>query len=148
MKRRFVKGLLKILQLILTIIITIPFVIAFIAFYEVAGINSIKTLLLAISAFLLFLYLNLFLHELGHVIAARLVRIGILRVVIGTGREIARSAILGFPWVITSNPMGAYTFPSKIEGRFLRPRLLFFVAGGTLFEAFWILLGSVFSRQA
>ena len=139
-KRRFVKGLLKILRLTLTIIIAIPFAIAFVVFFEVSGINGIKLLLLAISVFLLFLYLNIFLHELGHVIAARLVKIGIARVVIGTGREIARTTILGFPWVITSNPRGGYTFPSGIEGRFLRPRLLFFTAGGTLFEVFWILI--------
>jgi hypothetical protein len=42
-------------------------------------------------------------------IAARLARIGISKVMIGTGREIVRTTILGFPWVITSNPMGAIT---------------------------------------
>jgi tetratricopeptide (TPR) repeat protein len=140
MRRRFVRGLLKILQLILTIIIAIPFVIAFLVFINVSGIIGTKPLLLAIPAFLIFLYLNIFLHELGHVIAARLARIGISKVMIGTGREIVRTTILGFPWVITSNPMGGYTFPYRIEGRFLRLRLLLFVAGGTLFQAFCILL--------
>jgi tetratricopeptide (TPR) repeat protein len=100
-----------------------------------------KALLLAIPTFLIFLYLNVFLHELGHVIAARLAGIGILKVVIGTGREIARTTVLGFPWVITSNPIGGYTFPAGIDGKFLRPRLLFVTAGGPLFQGFWILLG-------
>ncbi len=140
MRRRFARDLLKTLQLILTIIIAIPFVVAFLVFVNESGTMGTKPLLLAIPAFLIFLYLNIILHELGHVIAARVARIGISKVVIGTGREIARTAILGFPWVITSNPMGGYTVPSGIEGRFLRPRLLFFVAGGILFQAFLILL--------
>jgi len=139
MRKRFVKGVLKILQLILAIIIGIPFIITFVVFLKESGIIGIKPLILAIPAFLIFFYLSLLLHELGHVIAGRLARIGISRVIIGTGREIARTTILGFPLVITSNPMGGYTFPSGIEGKLPRPRLLFFIAGGTLFQVFWIL---------
>ena len=141
MRKRFVKGLLKVLHLILAIIIAIPFIIPFVAFINESAINGTKPLLLAIPAFLIFLYLSLLLHELGHVIAAWFTGIGISRVVIGTGREVARTAILGFPWVITNNPKGGYTFVSGIEGKFVRLRLLFFIAGGPFFQVFWILLG-------
>jgi len=140
MRKRFIRGLLRLLQLVVAVIIAIPFVIAFIAFVNLSGIRGTKPLLLAIPAFLIFAYLNFFLHEMGHVIAARLAKIGITKVMIGTGREIARTTILGVPWVIRSNPAGGYVLPSQIEGRFLRPRLLFFIAGGMLFQAFWILL--------
>jgi len=140
MRKRFIRGLLKILQLIFTIIIAIPFVITFTVYVKESGIIGTKPLLLAIPAFLIFVYLNFFLHEMGHVIAARFAKIGISKVMIGTRREIARTAILGVPWVITSNPVGGYILPSGIEGRFLRPRLSLFIAGGMLFQAFWILL--------
>ena len=140
MGRKFIKGLLKVLQLILAIIIAIPFIIPFVAFINESGIKGTKPLLLVIPVFLIFLYVSLLLHEGGHVIAGWLVKIGISRVVIGTGREIARTNILGFPWVITNNPKGGYTFVSGIEGKFVRLRLLFFTAGGLFFQVFWILL--------
>jgi len=90
--------------------------------------------LLNIALIVFFVYVNIYIHEFGHLIAARAVGIEVKRVVIGTGREIARWSVLGVPLVITNNMGGGQTFPGHIGRRLPRLRFFVFAAGGILLQ--------------
>lgn len=85
--------------------------------------------------FFLFLYVNIYIHEAGHVLMARLTGIGVRKVRIGTGRELFTIRIFGAPFVVTSNTRGGSTIPDGYATEFSKLRFFIFSLGGILAQA-------------
>lgn len=92
--------------------------------------------LVNLLVFVAFIYLDIYIHEFGHVLAARIVGIGVNRVIIGTGKELMRVTVLGIPLVVTNNFAAGFTIMGSIEKRLLKLRYAFFIAGGVLLQSF------------
>lgn len=92
--------------------------------------------LLYLAALLFFLYSNIYIHEFGHVITAKAMKMGISKVVIGTGRELARKKIFGVPLIITNNMSGGQTLLGHTDRRLLRLRFFIVMSGGILLQLF------------
>jgi len=97
--------------------------------------HGMKISVLDLVAFLFFIYVNIYVHEFGHVAAAKSMKVGIQKVMIGSGRELIRTNLFGFPLIITGNIGGGFTFPSHIRGSLLKLRTLIFLTGGILIQA-------------
>jgi hypothetical protein len=117
--------------------ISIPIVIlSFVALLLVAYNRIFPVfVLLNLLVLIAFIYLDIYIHEFGHVIAARLAGIGVNRVIIGNGKELLRKSIFGISVVITNNIGGALTLMGSIDRNLLKMRFAFFVAGGVLFQS-------------
>ena len=81
-----------------------------------------------------FLYVNIYLHEIGHAIAGSLVGFEMKRMVIGTGREILRTRIGNFLFVLTNNISGGVTHWGHVPSRYLKPKFAFLLLGGVLVQ--------------
>lgn len=81
-------------------------------------------------ALAVFSYVNICIHELGHVVAAIVSGLGVSKVMIGNGQEVKRFYLFGVPLVITNNLNGGFTYPARLKSRFLKLRLFIFSAGG------------------
>lgn len=122
--------------------ISIPIVIlSLIALLLVAYNNKIFPVffLLNLLVLIAFIYLDIYIHEFGHVIAAKLAGIGVNRVIIGNGKELLRKSIFDIPVVITNNLGGAVTLMGSIDRNHLKLRLALFVAGGVFFQSLLVI---------
>ena len=74
-------------------------------------------------------------HELAHALAAKFLRYGQIRILIGSGKSICAFEFLGFRWLINLIPFGGLTLanPSGVKG--LRWKQLTFIAAGPVLNA-------------
>jgi tetratricopeptide (TPR) repeat protein len=79
-----------------------------------------------------FLYVNIYIHEIGHAIAGSLVGFEMKRMVIGTGREILRIRIGKILFILTNNISGGVTHWGRVPNKFLKPKFAFLILGGVL----------------
>jgi hypothetical protein len=117
--------------------ISIPIVIlSLVALLLVAYNNKIFPVffLLNLLVLIAFIYLDIYIHEFGHVIAARLAGIGVNRVIIGNGKELLRKSIFDISVVITNNIGGAVTLMGSIDRNYLKLRFALFIVGGVFFQ--------------
>lgn len=91
-------------------------------------------LIINLAIFLAFCYFNIYIHELGHVMAGRLVNIETSRVIIGIGKEIMRVRIFSVPLIITNDYRIGLTIPGNIAGGHINLRYCFFMSGGFLLQ--------------
>lgn len=91
-------------------------------------------LLTNVLALCVFCYLDIYIHEIGHVIAARLVGVGVTGVIIGNGKELFRKTVFGIPLVVTNGFGVGFTLMGQIDGNFLKLRYSFIILGGVLFQ--------------
>lgn len=103
-------------------------------FLQKSGIDPSDLSYLNILLFLLFMIPMVYLHEIGHVLAAKLVGIGISRVQFGDGREIWRKRIFSILVIIKSSQGGGYTFVGDLKKKFSKPAFTLFTAGGMLMQ--------------
>ena len=85
-------------------------------------------------------YFNIYIHETGHVLAAKLVGIGVKGVIIGRGKKALWAyKIFGIPLYISNSFVGSgLTLMEKIDDNLTNLRYAFFVLGGTLFQSLLI----------
>jgi Tfp pilus assembly protein PilF len=81
---------------------------------------------------ILFQWLLIFPHELGHAIAGKLFGFSNIRILIGAGKTIAHFRLLGFEWLLNLIPFGGLTLSNSSFSSISRRNSLFFVAGGPL----------------
>ena len=86
--------------------------------------------------FVVFIYLDIYIHELGHAFAGRLMGFSISRITIGTGKELLRTKIGQTVIVITQGLSGGVTYLGHASKGFLKLRYLVFVLGGVLAQGF------------
>jgi hypothetical protein len=84
-------------------------------------------------------YVNIYFHELGHVLLGRIAGIPIKKVQIGIGRSIARFRCCGIDIEVTSSMRGGLTIPFNYGDNNIRSRFLLFATGGVLLQGFTIL---------
>jgi len=118
----------------------VPTIILFLFGLLVAYNNKISPHFFVVNLLVLiaFIYLDIYIHEFGHVIAAKLVGIGVNGVIIGNGKELSRKTLFGIPLVITNNFVGGFTIMGSIERKLLKLRFAFFIAGGVLLQSLLI----------
>ena len=115
---------------------SLPTIILFLFGLTAAYNNKISPHFYVINFLLLiaFIYLDIYIHEFGHVIAARLAGIGVNGVIIGTGKELMRKSVFGIPLIVTNNFGVGFTIMGSIERKLLKLRFAFFIAGGVLLQ--------------
>jgi hypothetical protein len=91
-----------------------------------------------------FLYLNIYIHEIGHAVAGSLAGFEMKRMVIGTGREILRTRIGNVLFVLTNNISGGVTHWGRVPQKLLKSKFAFLILGGVLAQSIavvfcWIL---------
>ncbi len=87
-----------------------------------------------ILLFFIFAFLAIYIHELGHILAALLVGIGINRVIIGEGKSLFRKKIYGILVILNRRPGNGYTFVGELKKGFSKPAHSLFVVGGLLLQ--------------
>lgn len=97
--------------------------------------HKIQFDLYIIVFFVIFLYLNIYIHEIGHTIFGLIAGIPIRAVRIGNGRLIKSFRLLNLDFEITNNFNGGFTYPYNFDIQNLRLRFWLFSAGGVLFQA-------------
>jgi tetratricopeptide (TPR) repeat protein len=90
---------------------------------------------LNILLFFFFNYVNIYIHEFGHVLFGVLTGIRTKKILIGNGREIYRIKILGCDLVITNNSRGGFDIPIKMDKKLIKVRYSAFVLGGVLAQS-------------
>jgi tetratricopeptide (TPR) repeat protein len=85
-----------------------------------------------LGVFLLFQWLLIFPHELGHAIAGKLTGFSEIRILVGAGKPLIQFHLLGFEWLLNAIPFGGLTFSSKAPVRNVRRNTFLFVLGGPL----------------
>ncbi|MCK5454745.1 MAG: site-2 protease family protein [Calditrichia bacterium] len=107
--------------------------------------GSASTLLFLLT-FMLFLYLNVYIHELGHAITGSLLGFQIKRLIIGAGRELIRFRAGHGVMIINWSLSGGVTHWGKVPTKQLKPRYALLILGGIMAQAVavlncWIFLG-------
>lgn len=113
---------------------SVPLLIVFLFGLIAAYNNKISPhfFLLNVLVLLAFLYLNIYIHEYGHVIAARLVGIDVRAVIIGNGKALWRKTVFGIPLFVTNSIGVGFTLVGRIDKNLLKLRYAFFILGGVL----------------
>jgi tetratricopeptide (TPR) repeat protein len=90
--------------------------------------------------FMLFLYLNVYIHEFGHAITGTLLGFQIKRLIIGAGRELMRFRIGQAVMIINWSLSGGVTHWGKVPNNKLKPRFGLLILGGILAQALAVLI--------
>ena len=96
-------------------------------------IVDISSSLVGVISFILFLYVDTLIHELGHVLLGKLVKFKDYMVSFGGGKERFRIKVFDVIFVIKSGS-GAMTAVSRFGEKHMRFRLFLFSLGGILFN--------------
>jgi len=139
-KSKFIRLIRKAARIVITGVTTIFLTLLLLGVLALLKDHGVIIILLNLLAFSLFMYLDIYIHELGHAAAAKLMKIGVQKVIIGSGRELIRTNLFGIPLIITKSVRGGFTFMSHIEGKLLRLRITVALAAGILIQAFLTLI--------
>ncbi|MCL5057033.1 MAG: hypothetical protein M1130_03355 [Actinobacteria bacterium] len=93
----------------------------------------ILEIILTIIVIYLFSYFNIFIHELGHLLVGRLLRIEIYSVEIGDGKELWKKKVFNTLFILNKGWIGLTTI-RKITPRFIKLRIIIFAAGGVALQ--------------
>lgn len=99
--------------------------------------NEFAWLVLHIGLFGCFTIVATVFHELGHVLAAFVVRAKIFQVTIGLGRILYRRNFWGIEWQFCIIPICGFVIPSISSIIFYRTRSFLISLGGPLANCFW-----------
>lgn len=109
-----------------------------ILFGVIAALNngiSPHIFLLNLILLFTFFYLNIYIHEYGHVIAARLMNIRVAGVIIGNGKKASYGKIIfGIPLIITNSLVGGLTLRAHITNKHPKLSAAFISLGGVLLQ--------------
>lgn len=97
-------------------------------------------------SFFVFLYLNIYIHELGHVLAGKLVKFKIRSIIIGDGKLLLTKKIGGITFHLKKG-MSGYTIATIKTRKFIRLRKMFFVLGGLLMNLLFVLFSMTFNSN-
>jgi len=122
------------------IILTLFLGLGFFFYFLLVDLSGIMLPFTLILAFFFFFYINIYIHELGHVIMGWLMGFQIKRIIIGSGRELLRFKFAGFTLIITGSLSGGVTHWGKVPRRTLKPRFALLILGGVFAQILAILL--------
>jgi len=122
------------------IILTIFLFTGIFLFFLLADFSGFSLTLLTMSAFVLFFYVDIYVHEIGHALMGWLMGFQIKRMMIGSGRELFRFKLAGFVLIITNSLSGGVTHWGKVPGGSLKPRFALLIMGGIFAQIAAILL--------
>ena len=103
------------------------------------GFFLLPLLIINLIAFIFFLYIDIYIHELGHYFFGRIMNIGVSRVIVGKGKEIWRKKIFGTLFIINKGIGGANAI-GKITLEFIRTRMFIFTIGGVFMQMSMVIL--------
>lgn len=110
----------------------------FILFGVIAALNNGISPLIFLSNLTLLcilFYINTYIHEYGHVIAAKLVGVRVAGVIIGNGKRAPYGKIVfGIPLLITTSFVGGFTLTGYIANNYPKLRSAFIFLGGVLLQ--------------
>lgn len=88
------------------------------------------------------LHLRIFLHELGHLVAARLLNFELRKIQVGIGPRLwSHSLAKGLRWEWRAWPQGGFVFATPRERKGFRAQQTLFVGAGPLVDGFILWLG-------
>lgn len=93
-------------------------------------------------------YVLIFLHELGHVAAAKIGGLKVLSVRLGYGRRLLKVRILGTPIIFNSIPVIGFTTALPRNGEHVRFKLWLHALGGPLVHVFFLIVILIVSPQS
>lgn len=135
---RLLRRITKDSIIILTLISVVAATIFFTYFHRDFDITPY--LILNYILFSLFVYLDVYIHEIGHVIAAKIANLEVRRVMIGSGRELFRKKIFDIDFIITDNFAVGQTFLGHVEKKLLKLRFFIIISGGNFIQILLILI--------
>ncbi len=95
-----------------------------------------------------FLFLSTVLHELGHILGARIAGLRVFGIEIGHGRTIADFRFAGLRWQFRSLPFGGFAHASPRTSDLYRLRQSVFILGGPVINALLVVVSvAAFSEQ-
>jgi tetratricopeptide (TPR) repeat protein len=106
--------------------------------------TTLGSLFLNIACLQLFTFICTVLHELGHVIAARLVAFDVLAIELGHGQVSSEFVSAGFRWRFRLVPVGGIAFAIPMDAKWYRTRDSVFTLGGPMVNAMLMLIGFLF----
>lgn len=89
-------------------------------------------------------YLIIYIHELGHLVFGKLVKLDVLGIQVGTGNTLVQFNIFGSEITITKSVLGGVAFIGDIPERHTRLKLFFLYSGGVLMQAIIVIPFIVF----
>lgn len=104
--------------------------------------------LINVGFFLIFQYLLLLIHELGHVAMARVAGMKVLSVRLGYGRRLTRSDIFGIPIMVNAIPLIGLTMAITQGGGHIRLRYWLYSLGGPATHAIFLAIVYFVSPQS
>lgn len=122
------------------IILSIFLFTVLIFFFLLVNFTGFSLTLLMMSVFVLFFYVDIYVHEFGHALTGWLMGFQIKRMVIGSGRELIRFKPAGFVLIITNSLSGGVTHWGKVPNSSLKPRFALLILGGIFAQMAVILL--------
>jgi len=105
--------------------------------------GSVSTFFFLLT-FILFLYLNVYIHEFGHAITGSLLGFQIKRLIIGVGRELIRFRTGQSVFIINWGLSGGVTHWGKVPKKQLRLRFALLSIGGILAQTVVVLCCMIF----
>ncbi len=93
--------------------------------------------LILLILFFIFVYtINIFIHEVGHMIFGKMVKINTKKIQIGRGQKVVfKFRFLGTPVEITNLMIGGSSFPDDFENKNIKTKFFIYIFGGFFFNA-------------
>jgi tetratricopeptide (TPR) repeat protein len=122
------RNIIKFIQILLA------FIFGFILFLILLSVFEYKFYHLIL--FLIFLYIvNVLIHEIGHMVFGKIVKINTRKIQIGLGpKTIFKFKILNTPIEITNRIGGGFSFPDDFDSKKAKIRIFVYTLGGAFFN--------------
>ena len=104
-------------------------------------------LFLNLALLQVFLFLSTILHEIGHIVAARIAGLRVFGIEIGHGRTVADFRFGGLRWQFRAFPFGGFAHANSRTSDFYRLRQSFFILGGPAVNALLVFVSVAAFRE-
>jgi len=105
----------------------------------------LSNIILNITSILIFTKIGVIIHEIGHLLFAKMVNGKPRRLILGNGHEVSRFRLFNIKVVINTPFRGGFAFSSFDYQKFIKWRYLFYVSGGFLSNLILVLIIYQFS---
>ncbi len=100
----------------------------------------LSNIILNITSLLIFSKIGVIIHEIGHLLFAKMVNGKPRRLILGNGHEVSRFILFNIKVVINTPFRSGYAFSSFDDLKFIKWRYLFYISGGFLSNLIFVLI--------